>query len=158
MAKLIVEITRQFRVGLIRALHQGERKTLDASRIREITTTSGPTDFSLDTVFRNVSDNTLWAQIDVSLNPKRKSDVFVWQIDEEAALAEVTVSAKLISKSLRAGVAQRIHELGSNFEVRLAGFNYNGGRWSGLEAPVIGQNEEGDFDRWFKIDQWSISK
>ena len=158
MPKLLVTLAHQFRAGPIRALSQGERKTLDAPSIKEIMNKSCPADFSLDVVFRNASDDTLWAQVDVLLNPKRKSDVFTWIIDENSAVAEITVNAQLISKSLRAGVTQRIHELGSNFELRLAGFNYNGGRWSGFEAPVIGQNEEGDFDKWFKIDQWAIQK
>ena len=156
MAKLNIEIAHEFEAGPIRALLQGLTTTLTPSKISEIITQAASSDFSLDVVFRNLSEPEYgWAQVDMYVKPSRKKSIFEWHLDADRAIAKVRVDAQFESKKLRAGVPERIKGLGELFEIRLQGFNYKGGRWSGFEAPVIGQ-AEGELAKWYKIDRWSV--
>jgi hypothetical protein len=156
MAKLLVEISHEFEAGPIRGLRDGALEPLSATRIAEIVSTGLGTDFSLDVVFRDASEGNLWGQVDIFKKASRKSDVFEWEIDAGSSRVRVRARAQMESLKLRAGVPERIKNLGENFEIRLRGFNYKGGKWSGFEAPIVGHNEEGDFEKWYKLTNWLI--
>jgi hypothetical protein len=157
MAKLHIEIDHQFEAGPIRALSHGVTVTLTPAAISDINGKAELSDFSLDIVFRNLlEDGQAWAQVDMYAKTSRKKDIFEWHLDPDRAVARVRVIAHLESRKLRAGVPERIKALGDKFEIRLRGFNYKGGRWSGFEAPVIGQDEEGNMDNWHRVEKWSI--
>jgi hypothetical protein len=87
--------------------------------------------------------------------PSLKENIFEWKIDEKLGFITVKVDALLESKALRSGDAPMIQNIGSKADLRLSGFNFKDGRYSGFEAPVKGQGEE-DFKNWLKNEKWIL--
>ena len=78
-----------------------------------------------------------------------------WTFDFRKRTVKVMAKGQLVSKTLNAGVGSHIQRLGKKASFRLWGFHHKDGAWNGLEAPVIGQ-EENDPKNWIRLPKWKL--